>query len=152
MGRGRKPKPTKLKLLAGNPGRRPLNDNEPEYEQVARMPAWLSDAARAEWRRIVPGLAKLGLATIADREALAAYCEACSRLKEATKQIKKYGLIVDGATGGLVKNPAVDVANTATSAIIRLAAEFGFTPAGRTKVHAKKPEKLTDLERFMKGG
>jgi hypothetical protein len=27
--RGRKPKPTHLKLLEGNPGRRPLNTGEP---------------------------------------------------------------------------------------------------------------------------
>lgn len=27
--RGRKPKPTALKVLEGNPGKRPLNDHEP---------------------------------------------------------------------------------------------------------------------------
>ena len=27
--RGRKPKPTALKVLEGNPGKRPLNENEP---------------------------------------------------------------------------------------------------------------------------
>ncbi len=30
MGEGRKPIPTKLKILHGNPGKRPLNDKEPE--------------------------------------------------------------------------------------------------------------------------
>ena len=33
---GRKPLPTKIKLLRGNPGRRPLNENEPEPE--VRLP------------------------------------------------------------------------------------------------------------------
>jgi hypothetical protein len=30
--RGRKPKPTRLKLVAGNPGKRPLNPREPTPE------------------------------------------------------------------------------------------------------------------------
>ena len=43
---GPPPKPTKLKLLAGNPGKRPLNENEPEPEAVApSVPAHLDDEA-----------------------------------------------------------------------------------------------------------
>lgn len=33
--RGRKPKPTELKLLEGNPAKRPLNKNEPNPEKKA---------------------------------------------------------------------------------------------------------------------
>ena len=40
--RGRKPKPTAMKELEGNPGKRPLNPNEPRPERKApRCPAWL---------------------------------------------------------------------------------------------------------------
>jgi phage terminase small subunit len=72
--------PTALKLLAGNPGHRPLNQNEPKPELVApTCPSHLSREAKREWRRIVPELEKLGLLTRIDRAALAAYATAYGR-------------------------------------------------------------------------
>ena len=51
--RGRKPKPTAMKELEGNPGRRQLNENEPRPERRApRCPSWLEDEAKKEWRRM----------------------------------------------------------------------------------------------------
>ena len=47
--RGRKPKPTALKVLEGNPGKRPLNENEPKPENKApRCPSWLEQEAKNE--------------------------------------------------------------------------------------------------------
>ena len=44
--RGRKPKPTALKVLEGNPGKRPLNENEPKPERKApECPSWLEPEA-----------------------------------------------------------------------------------------------------------
>ena len=51
--RGRKPKPTAVKVLEGNPGKRSLNTGEPKPEKKApRCPAWLEDEAKKEWRRM----------------------------------------------------------------------------------------------------
>ena len=45
--RGRKPKPTALKVLEGNPGKRPLNDREPVPPRAAlKCPAWLLPEAK----------------------------------------------------------------------------------------------------------
>ena len=45
--RGRKPKPTNLKVLEGNPGQRPLNDNEPKPGKKApTCAAWLEPEAK----------------------------------------------------------------------------------------------------------
>ena len=53
--RGRKPKPTALKMLEGNPGGRPLNTKEPKPEKKApRCPSWLEDEAKKSgsvWRK-----------------------------------------------------------------------------------------------------
>ena len=47
---GRKPKPTSLKVLEGNPGKRQLNPNEPKPDaSVPKCPAWLSKEAKREW-------------------------------------------------------------------------------------------------------
>ena len=45
--RGRKPKPTAVKVLEGNPGKRSLNTNEPKpVKKAPRCPAWLEDEAK----------------------------------------------------------------------------------------------------------
>ena len=50
--RGRKPKPTALKLIAGNPGHRPLNKKEPKVVYVEgdiKAPKFLKGEAKKEW-------------------------------------------------------------------------------------------------------
>src|SRR5438067_3785806 len=75
--RGRRPKPTRLKMLTGNPGKRPLNHDEPRPEaNIPECPPELGPLARQEWDRLVGELAALRLLTNLDRAALAAYCGA----------------------------------------------------------------------------
>ena len=78
---GRKPRPTHLKILEGNPGKRSLTKNEPKPRPVnPTQPDWLLREAKAEWRRVVPELERMGLLTTVDRAALATYCQAWARL------------------------------------------------------------------------
>ncbi len=73
--RGPAPKPTRMKVLAGNPGKRPLNRREPQPKPgLPRCPAQLSEEAKREWKRISKELDRLGLLTVLDRAALSAYC------------------------------------------------------------------------------
>jgi len=75
--RGRKPKPTALKALEGNPGRRALNENEPKPRgAVSACPDWLEDEAKAEWARMGEILARMGVLTEVDLTACAGYCQA----------------------------------------------------------------------------
>jgi len=82
---GRKPKATALKLLEGNPGRRPVNKSEPDFIPGApETPYYLTPEAREEWDRIVPELAKVpGLLKHVHGTALASYCMAFARWIEA---------------------------------------------------------------------
>ena len=92
--RGRKPKPTTLKVLAGNPGHRALNDREPPAPDDAPEPPDCLDAeGQAEWHRVTACLRQMGLLTAADRTALMAYCLAYSRWLQAEKQVQKFGTI-----------------------------------------------------------
>jgi hypothetical protein len=56
MTRGRKPKPTHLKLIEGNPGKRPIRMG-PERPATAmpEPPDHLNDDARTEWDRVAHG-------------------------------------------------------------------------------------------------
>jgi P27 family predicted phage terminase small subunit len=133
--RGRRPKPTRLKVLTGNPGKRPLNENEPRPEVVIPdCPAELGPVAKREWARLVGDLAKLKLLTSLDRAALAAYCGAYAMWAEATEAIQKYGTMIKSPSGYPVQSPYVAIANRQAEIMMRIASEFGFTPASRSRI------------------
>ena len=133
--RGPKPKPTKLKVLHGNPGRRPLNDREPApAPHSLEPPAWIDGDALAEWRRLAPLLHRLGLLTEIDEQALTSYCQTWARWKAAELQIRKHGMVLRGKGGFPVISPYVAVANRSLAHLKQLLAEFGMTPAARTRV------------------
>ena len=51
--RGRRPKPSRIKALTGNPGKRPLNAHEPRpVPALPECPPELSPAGRQEWGRL----------------------------------------------------------------------------------------------------
>ncbi len=132
---GRPPKPTVIKILAGNPGKRPLNKAEPKPKPVApKCPAWLSKEAKREWKRVAPELERLGLLTVVDGGALAAYCQAYARWREAEEAIKREGLVVQTGTGYLMPHPAVKIAEKAQQLIKAFCTEFGLTPSSRSRM------------------
>lgn len=135
--RGRRPKPSRLKLLTGNPGKRPLNPDEPQPEVVIpECPLELGSVARREWDRLSKELAALGLLTNLDRSALAAYCGAYALWAEATEAIQKYGTMVKSPSGYPIQSPYVSIANRQVEIMMRIASEFGFTPASRSRISA----------------
>jgi hypothetical protein len=70
--RGR-PKPTSIKVLTGNPGKRRLNHDEPKPPiAIPECPNKLSPAARASWDRLGHAPVGLRMLTALDRAALAA--------------------------------------------------------------------------------
>src|SRR5438094_577193 len=92
----RTPKPTKLKLVTGNPGRRPLNEREPKpLVGEPDMPSFLCEVAKAEWRRMVPILLRMGLLTIADGSCLAGYCLAYADVEFAKAYLKEKGKLIE---------------------------------------------------------
>src|SRR3954468_21036685 len=110
--RGRKPKPTRLKLLTGNPGKHPLNRNEPRPAvEIPECPPELGPAAQREWMRLVGDLAALRLLTNLDPAPLAAYCGAYALWAEAMQAIQQYGAMVKSPTGYPMQSPYVAIAN-----------------------------------------
>ena len=135
--RGRRPKPTRLKVLTGNPGRRPLNADEPQPEPtIPDCPAELGLVARREWDRLAAELASLKILTALDRAALAAYCNAYGLWAEAIEAIQKYGTMVKSPSGYPIQSPYVSIANRQAEIMMRIASEFGFTPASRSRISA----------------
>jgi P27 family predicted phage terminase small subunit len=149
--RGRRPKPTRLKVLTGNPGKRPLNENEPRPEiAIPECPVELGPLAKREWDRLVGDLAKLNLLTNFDRAALAAYCGAYALWAEAMEAIQKYGTMIKSPSGYPVQSPYLAIANRQAEIMMRIASEFGFTPASRSRISTPsnmEPSLFDELER-----
>ncbi|TAK48152.1 MAG: phage terminase small subunit P27 family [Xanthobacteraceae bacterium] len=142
--RGRRPKPSWLKYLTGNPGKRPLNANELRPDAVPpECPAELGPAARAEWNRLIADLSKLNLLTTLDRAVLAAYCGAYALWAEAIEAIHKYGAMVKSPSGYPIQSPYVAIANRQAEIMMRIASEFGFTPASRSRISVPQRDEPT---------
>jgi P27 family predicted phage terminase small subunit len=133
--RGPAPKPTALKVLDGNPGRRPLNHDEPKPRPVApACPAWLAPEAKREWRRIAPVLERLGLLTEIDGAALAGYCQSYARWRQCQEAIQRDGLTFETATGYLAPRPEVAIGNKALAEVRAFCVQFGLTPSARSRM------------------
>ena len=148
---GRRPAPTKLKVLRGNPGKRRLSDGEPDPEtNLPEPPDHLSEEAKSEWERVGQLLTGLGMVSDLDRAGLAAYCQAWGRWVEAEESLRKCGLVVKSPNGYLMQSPFLAIANKAMEQMKALLIEFGMTPASRTRVHADLPPEEDEFEKFLR--
>lgn len=152
--RGPAPLPTALKRAMGNPGRRPLNHEEPKPRpDTPKCPAWLNKTAKAAWRQLVPELREMGVLTHIDGHALANYCQTWARWRRAEEFIEKHGDVVPikdakGRVTYLQQVPQVAIARTLLQALNRYQQEFGLTPAARTRIHVDPNRGVED--KFLK--
>lgn len=153
--RGPKPQPTTLKLLRGNPGKRPLNEQEPTPpDGMPECPEFLDAVAKAAWERTAAMLKQMGVLTVADGIALSALCTLYSRWVHAEEQVKKFGAVVKNPDRGHpMKSPYLRIANESLEALRKLLLEFGLTPSSRSRIHAMGASPEDDeFERFLAGG
>lgn len=144
--RGPAPKPTALKIAAGNPGKRPLNTAEPVPPAgIAEPPDWLGDEARKIWFQLVPRLVRSGLARSLDDVALARYCSTLAEWIRAKAFLEKHGptYTVKNKAGHVIR--AVEFPQTREfrllqPALMQLEREFGLTPAARTRIRLEQED------------
>lgn len=146
--RGRKPKPTVLKLVEGNPGRRRIDvDSEPQPDlALPECPDFLVEDAREEWHRMAKELFAMGLLTTVDRAALAGYCAAYGRFAGAERDIARNGTVVNSPNNYPITSPWVGVANRALDLMHKYLVEFGMTPSSRTRIKVPQATKAEALE------
>lgn len=133
--RGRKPLPTEVKRLRGNPGHYPLNENEPKHADLEHdVPEELTDPkARKEWERVVSTLSN-GHVTIVDRATLIGYCEKYAQWRTLEAEASRHPMLIKSPNGFPVPNPALGMANTAYKLMLKSAVELGITPSSRSRI------------------
>jgi len=167
--RGPKPTPPALQLLRGNPRQRGLSTlldetlrvpvTVPELPSFLRAKgdgAALAEEARAEWRRITPHLEQLGLISQIDRAALANYCFYWALDVLAAKKLIQLGeaaLVETTPSGYRQIGPWLAIKNRAAAALKVYLAEFGLSPAARSRVTQGEAQlELPGVEKPKEGG
>jgi P27 family predicted phage terminase small subunit len=141
---GPPPIPLQLRLLRGNPSKRPIR-KEPQPARAPQCPdppTFLDGYAADEWWRVAPELHRLGLLTTLDVAPLAAYCAAYDHWRTASEVLarmrdgdeKTHGLIVKTVEGNARANPLVKMAADAAGTMIAVAGHFGMTPVARSRL------------------
>ena len=124
-------KPTSLKVLEGNPGKRPLSQTEPQPEKVAPgMPPGMDYYAKQKWEELQPKLERLGVLTEIDGDLFEAYCRAYGRYRRANQRLEQLAKSDIEADWRKVE---ISV-EKAESSLRLLANEFGLGPASRAKI------------------
>lgn len=147
MTRGTKPKPALAVVREGNPGHRPVREsmalppNEPEEPKWGRgglglEPEVIKDASY-HWRLIAPALARAAGLTREMQFALEEYCIVVARIRQGERAISKEGMVVEGAQGGMVRNPWSVALNQYRAQYGKLIGELGLSPSAATRIPPK---------------
>lgn len=133
--RGPAAKPTRLRELQGNPGKRAMPKGEPRPgERMPSAPRWMSPEAKRQWRRLAPRLHTAGLLTEVDGLGLAMLCESVGQYVEGKTIVEREGAIAVSDQGNVYQHPAVGLMKTARGEVLKWAREFGMTPAARSRI------------------
>lgn len=144
---GRRPQPTALKMLRGNPGKGKLNEREPRPPAGdVEKPAMLSGTACVVWDRLAPVCLAMGTLTVADVTTFGTLCELQATLEQASKQKDAVGFapftVSDDYNGApTVKiHAALKLERETAIAIRPFYALFGLEPSGRARLSVRKPD------------
>ena len=85
-------------------------------------------------------LYEAGLLSLADRAALAAYCQAYGRWVEAEERLKDTPTLLKTPSGYAQQSPWLTVANKQLELMGRYMSELGLTPVARTRLAADLPD------------
>ncbi|MFK0090657.1 phage terminase small subunit P27 family [Pseudomonas sp. NPDC090755] len=146
---GRRPTPTELKLVRGNPGKRPINKKEPlPAKRIPSTPGHLTNEGQVAWGRLTVLLDRMGVLTEADGFALERLCDCYAEILALRELVDTNGRTYETTStqGELVikANPAVAMLADADRRFKSYLVEFGLTPAARSKVQVKDDEPKED--------
>lgn len=141
---GRPPKPTALKVIEGNRGKRATNKQEPDPTYLADLepPAWLAKPAKEVWNEVAPKLAAAKLLTEVDVQMLAMGCVAIAQHRYAVKRtgddlVKvKHEVDDEGELFSVGEhiNPWMLVQSMTFKQAMAVFQQFGMSPAARTRI------------------
>lgn len=153
--RGPRPQPTKLKILRGNPGNRPIKKSEPQPSaDGVVMPTHLGEVASLKWSEVLPLLQAVRVMTRADVEALARYCDTYEWWLATRAKLRKegdtYPILNDkGEVKYIAQRPEVSIAHKLATQLRQLEQDFGMNPSSRTGLNIEPQQEENDDDAQM---
>ena len=153
MRTGPPPKPTAQKRLEGNPGKRSLNENEPQPKVGCAVPAGLLVGARAVWDELYPWLFTVGIITVADGPTFACLCDSIARWRRAMNSLMptEANPFPEFDDTGKGMSKAERLRRESFKEIKAMGPEFGITPSGRSRISVPSPDAGGKLKNLMGG-
>lgn len=135
--RGRKPKPTEVKIIKGTFQKCRANPREIAVRKyLGDPPDHLSDLAKQIWLQAVDDAPKNLLKKI-DGSIFEIWVVACAAHRECQRILAEQGILIEDEKKGLVPNAILRYMNQQAMIIAKAAAEMGFTPSSRSRVQAE---------------
>ena len=143
------PIPTHLKLIRGNPGRRPINKREPQPAgELQDAPEWLTEGQKIGWRYAIEH-APRGLLKRLDSAVLTIWVIAQDTHQQAAEKLAQHGMLIKAPITGLpIQSPYLPIVNKQAQIMLKAAAEMGFTPASRSRVVLDEPINSSKYDRL----
>ena len=145
MQRGRSPKPDSMHLVQGTRSKvaRALGHVSPDPEAVTEAPipplSLTQAEGQLEWSETAKLLIGSKVLKTADLRALEFYCIAVQTVLRAQREIDKDGIVVVGAMGGPVANPACAIQSKALAEARKWSSLLGLNPSARTRINVAQP-------------
>lgn len=155
MTRGPKPKPTALKRLQGNPGKRKIKTTEvrpPTTKGPLERPIAGADTLAADFlAKYTPTLQALGLLTDVDQPGFELAAKHYAFAWKAAEHIEAEGMTITDDHHEKRKHPLLGVFRDNSAAFRAWVQEFGMSPSARTRVQFPEAEQLSLLEQELFG-
>jgi len=135
--RGRKPLPTKLKILTSSSpgydrGGHPIKITPDFSKGVLQKPTDLTEDEEQAWDLTVPELERVGVVGGKDFPIVLAFVQCWGRLQEAARLVRQLGVM--GRDPDKTRNPAVAIAAEESRNLVRLASELGLSPSSEVRL------------------
>ena len=143
---GKNLKPEIIKIAEGTSRKDRRRKNPPVSEGLPACPFLVSSIAGRKWKEITEGLKRLGLIDKIDKTHIEGLCKNYEIAKKADKIIDRDGIVIAGAMGGTVANPACNVSAKAWNAVRQCCNELGLNHLSRQRMESTVTKKDDDIE------
>lgn len=178
MGKGRKAEPTQIAKLKGTyqaSRHKDRGTSLPVLLKLKPAPKWFSTQAKKIYKVSAGVLFQYGLLTETNYQLFLAYINEISTYLELSEAVRKQGYYVEvyesiydeqkgtdekgnkfhnkqfreKILAGIKKNPNIAIAKDALAAAVKLASEFGLTPASMSKIQFGNSDDGDDFDEFL---
>lgn len=148
--KGALPKPDIVKIAQGTYRKCRAKKNKPQSKGKPKSPFKKGTIAYRKWVEVTSGLTRLGLIDEIDSTHIEGLCKQYEIAKQADELVAQQGMVIDGAMGGKVKNPAINISDAAWGKVRSYCNDLGLNHLSRQRMESNAPEEQEEIaEKYL---